>query len=361
MNFRTRFKISSEMGSGSHHCRGVVFILVLMVLATLTTLAMGLVWKTRIEMELVSHQAQKLQAHYLALGGIERSLTHVANTLASSAPEDPLMIPCFIRSAQEEDLLVAFSDSFKETSSTVCYSVRDEQGCLNINATRDDIVERALDRALTCQIMDWRDSDDAPMGSEGVESQGYQTLQPGYRAKNADFEHIRELLFLPDVSFENYVGEDLNGNQTLDDNESDGDLSLPMDNQDSTLDLGLMDLVTTYGNGKININAAPHQILAGMPGMDDYAAQCIVSYRQGRDGRWGSDDDNLLLSNRDLSDIVGLTGVQRSLLQQHGCFTSGYLRVQACAQVSPMARCRFVGTIELSDNLAQLIYLERLY
>jgi type II secretory pathway component PulK len=126
------------MNYKTHHCRGVVFILVLMVLAILTTLAMGLVWKTRIEMELVSHQAKKLQAHYLALGGIERSLTYVANALASSAPEDPLMVPCFIRSAQQEELPTAFSDSFEENANILCYSVRDEQGGLNINATRDD-------------------------------------------------------------------------------------------------------------------------------------------------------------------------------------------------------------------------------
>jgi hypothetical protein len=86
-----------------------------------------------------------------------------------------------------------------------------------------------------------------------------------------------------------------------------------------------------------------------------------VSYRQGRDGLEGTDDDNLLVSNRELSDVVGLTGVQRSLLEQHGCFTSQYLRVQAYADVSQIARCGFVGTIELSDNIPQLVYLERVY
>jgi hypothetical protein len=332
-----------------------------MVLATLTTLVMGLVWKTRIEMELVNHQAKQLQAHYLALGGVERSLTYVANVLASSAPDDPLMIPGFVRSAQEENLLTVFSDSIEIAARSLCYSIRDEQGGLNINKTRDDIIERALNRELTCQILDWRDSDDAPLGSEGVESQDYMELQPGYVAKNADFEHIRECLFLPGVSFESYIGEDLNGNRGLDDNESDGDVSWPVDNQDYTLDLGLIDLVTIHGNGKININAAPLIILASMPGMNHYAAQCIVSYRQGRDGLEGTDDDNLLVSNRDLSDVVGLTGVQKSLLEQHGCFTSQYLRVQAYADVSQIARCGFVGTIELSDNIPQLVYLERVY
>jgi len=51
---------------------GSVLILVLIVLSSMTILSVGLAYMTRIEMRLTYANAQRMQAYYLALGGIER-------------------------------------------------------------------------------------------------------------------------------------------------------------------------------------------------------------------------------------------------------------------------------------------------
>ena len=105
-------------------------------------------------------------------------------------------------------------------------------------------------------------------------------------------------------------GEDTNLNGVLDYNENDGDTSLPRDNQDGTLDFGILEYVTVYseepeenedqegdgdgggnqgGNanedeesniGKINVYSASATVLECLPEVDSSEAQALVSSRQ---------------------------------------------------------------------------------
>ncbi|MHC4649015.1 MAG: hypothetical protein ACYTBJ_26475 [Planctomycetota bacterium] len=52
--------------------RGSVLVPVLIVVTSLVILAVGLAYRTSIEIRLASGNARRTQAYYLALGGIER-------------------------------------------------------------------------------------------------------------------------------------------------------------------------------------------------------------------------------------------------------------------------------------------------
>jgi hypothetical protein len=45
---------------------------------------------------------------------------------------------------------------------------------------------------------------------------------------------------------------------------------------------GIKELFTTYGDGKINVNAAPREVLMTIPDMDDITAGAIIEEREGR-------------------------------------------------------------------------------
>lgn len=93
-------------------------------------------------------------------------------------------------------------------------------------------------------LLDWLDDDTEPR-TYGAESDYYQGLTPPYFAQDGELESIDDLLKVRDVTPALLYGEDANRNGILDPNEDDGDLSLPSDDADGSLDLGWHVFLTT--------------------------------------------------------------------------------------------------------------------
>jgi general secretion pathway protein K len=151
------------------------------------------------------------------------------------------------------------------------YTVRitDESGKIDINKMTDSsaIIFKGLltnlgvsgsDADIVADsIMDWRDADDFTR-IHGAESDYYQSLQNPYKAKNADFETLEELLLVKGVTPEILYG--------------------------SNNKKGLIDFITIWSNVEsVNVNAAPKEVLAALPNMTPEIAEAIITYRQNKE------------------------------------------------------------------------------
>ncbi len=103
-------------------------------------------------------------------------------------------------------------------------------------------------------LKDWMDKDEEPTGG-GAETAYYAALAKPYTAKNAPLDCIEELMMIKGITPELYAGTE----------------SRP----------GLKDLLTVYGEGRININTAPLPVLRALSlGMTADAAAQIDEYRK---------------------------------------------------------------------------------
>ncbi len=140
-------------------------------------------------------------------------------------------------------LLSARYDSDQELT----FGLIDEGAKVNVNtASYESLAELPeMTDELAQAIVDFRDPDSTPM-PYGAEDEYYGTLETPYRAKNASFETLEELLLVKGVTPAVLYGEDSNGNGILDPCENDGDASPPDDDQDGELDRGLAAYVTVH-------------------------------------------------------------------------------------------------------------------
>jgi general secretion pathway protein K len=116
-----------------------------------------------------------------------------------------------------------------------------------------DVQEEEVN-TIVDSILDWKDADDLHHLS-GAESDYYMSLPNPYKAKNANFDTLEELLLVKGVTSEILYG----------DNEK----------------KGLIDLLTVYsGTSKVNVNAAPREVLMAVPGITPEIADSIISFRE---------------------------------------------------------------------------------
>lgn len=198
--------------------------------------------------------------------------------------------------------------------------VVDEYGKINVNQASKELLEKLLAMSgetyaagdIAAAILDWRDAD----GAGPAEGDYYGSLDPPYSAANDEFRHIEELLFVRDVSPQLFFGEDSNHNGLLDPQEDDLDVLPPSDNGDGMLQSGLLDLLTVYGEGSVNVNTAPGPVLqvlfrAAIPNEADAdrVVDAVLDHRRGSDGMDGTEDDRAFPSDEELtSTVAGLLG-----------------------------------------------------
>ena len=350
------FVVSSKY---RQHKYGSVLVLVLIVLSSMLILSVGLAYRTQIELRLARSNARRTQVYYLALGGIERAKILLGQEELTASGIAKLCQ--FTASATEEGLFEQIEDFSLPDGVLLTYGLRDEQGYLNLN--NSDPASWAnlgfVSEQCRAGIIDWTDEDDQAE-QDGAEADYYLRLEPAYTSKNKPFTALKELLYLRSVTKRSYMGEDLNHNLSLDDNERDGLFRLPPDNEDGVLDLGLLDVFTVYGDGRININTVSGLILSALQGLDAQAAEAILAYRAGPDGRLGTEDDAAVENAEDFAEIEGLTELQIEILKDYCCFDSTCFRVFSSAGRDNDYQCCLMATIGYVDNQIRVLSLERL-
>ncbi len=133
---------------------------------------------------------------------------------------------------------------------------------------------------LIDSFFDWIDPDDMPR-PDGAETEDYYArLDPPYSAKNGPLDTVRELLLI-----RGFTEALLRGGPLIE--EEMDPLAAASRFQPSTRFAdtnivhvsGFEHLLTTYGDGKVNVQSASREVLMTLPDVDDIAALAIIEER----------------------------------------------------------------------------------
>lgn len=238
--------------------KGIALIMVLWVLAVLMVIVLAFSYMGRTEMQSSLAFKQGVEKKFLAEAGIERGIMEIA--YAKMNPN--AQVPSEGGEAWKTD---GTPYTVKTEGGYYTVSIIDESGKININTLNDSsgiilknilmnsgVQEEQAD-TIVDSVLDWKDADDLTR-LHGAESDYYTSLPNPYKAKNADFETLEELLLVKGMTPEILYG--------------------------TAKKKGLIDLLTVNAmGGVVNANAAPKEVLMAFPGITADAAEAIVGSR----------------------------------------------------------------------------------
>lgn len=309
------------------HQRGSVLILVMFVLVVLSLIAVGLTYRAGIINRSARHESISTKLEALSRSAVELALSDLAN---DTNDFDHWAEPW--RDHPDTSARIGMPETLPQEGGikpeyTTTYQVVDEDGKLNLLFASSEALETlGLQPNQIDAIFDWIDSDRVAR-AEGAEDEFYSQYPSAYRSKNAPPEILEELLLIRGISLESYWGEDLNHNRILDANENDGAESEPLDNRDGRLRTGLIDLITVLGDGKINLNTAPREVLATLP-ITDEAVDQIMGFRSFDRNSRGGLEDHAFRSVEDINTLNGLSDVDRDVLTTLCKFSSDFYQIR---------------------------------
>jgi len=277
---------NSDMNQRNQHknyrqCRwrkGSTLILAVWSLFLLSTFAVQLGLIVRQKMTLVRRLDDREKRYQIAAAGVKYAITQLRKS-------DALFQADFLseRWADQEDIFKEkrvgkghFTVSFNYSdgdASRIMYGIQDEESKINLNTANVNVLMRLLESTsglmrreaeeLAYNIVDWRDNDSFFQHAQyGAEDSDYRGKRFSYESKDSDFEVIDELLLVYKMNKEIFDQ--------------------------------IKHFVTVHGDGTVNINTAPRQVLLAL-GVRSYVANNILSFRAGADQLAGTGDDNIFI------------------------------------------------------------------
>lgn len=311
--------------------RGATLIVTLVVLSALSLMALAGAHRSRIQSRLAGYDYDRAAARELARAGLTVALARLGQSGHDTATH--LGQPWHAGLTIDADRDLPAEASRSAGRRMIVVRCIDEQGKLNILKAPPDQLARVLGPDLQAALADWIDADNTPARG-GAESSAYAAAGPvPYAAKNQPLQRLWELRLLRGVDDRDYFGEDLNADGQLDANENDAAASVPPDDADGRLRVGLADRLTVYGSGKINVNTATADVLAAVPGLAEPAIRRLIAVRNGPDGQPGTRDDHPFTTLADLRQTGGVSGVEGDLLAAACDVRSEYFRVVSFGSV----------------------------
>lgn len=272
-----------------------ILVALLWCLALLSLAVIGVLHTARLDLLVVKNYGDAIQAHYLALAGVEKAKALLYQESKSRSRSGKSHTGELYNSPQEFRDVALGRGHFQvirrgrnDEGGGIIYGVSDEEGRLNVNsATPDELTKLyGMTPDVVAAIMDWRDEDSA-VSPGGAEAESYLSLQPPGLPRNSMLQTVRELLMVRGVSPELLLGEDRAQNGLLGD-EGDGEDN-SHGNQDGVLEnAGWSALLTVNssvrnltaaGNDRVNVQTADERLLTGVKGITPEIAKAIIAYR----------------------------------------------------------------------------------
>lgn len=284
---------------------GIVLITALWVLVILSLLSLSFAHQAKIEVKLAGHYGKEMQLRQLTKSTVRVALTKLAS---DTNDYDALNEVWRMPSGELEDCLSEILGGYAQRQIEIEYMIIDEESKLNINKVSLDSLLNlpGVDEEIASSIIDWRDKDDEPLSS-GAENAYYQSLERPYPCKNAPFDLIDELLYVRGMTDELFYG-----------------------NEEEDI-LPLRDLLTVWGDGKVNINTAEEQILLTIPGLREEIIESIIERRVGPDGDDGTEYDEPFETMESLKEIHNMSSAEYKRLRSHCSVASSHFTIEAQA------------------------------
>jgi general secretion pathway protein K len=324
--------------------RGSALIVVLWVIALLGMLVASFAFEARIEARLTSYYRNRTKADYLARSGlaIAELLMSKSQGLAGSerdeakAAEDPWYT--YAKSLAEGVEVLVDHDLQEEGlgEGTIRLTITPEPARLNVNTLTadkgvqsDELWEGILEVAgvpeemwseLIDSFYDWTDTDDTPRADGAEADDYYSNLDEPYLVRNGPLDTVGELLLI-----KGFTRVILDG----------GVIREGAFEDDYIRCSGIGDMLTTYGDGKINVNAAQRRVLLALPGVDETVVGLIMEERQGWADEQGVAHDESFENINDLfSRVPELEGVAKTLVST----SSSIYRIASTGEINGVPR-----------------------
>ncbi|MGA3083492.1 MAG: helix-hairpin-helix domain-containing protein [Thermodesulfobacteriota bacterium] len=238
--------------------RGIALLTVLWVLTVLMVIVFSFSYMARTETLSTLSFKEGMEKRFLAEAGVERGVYE----LFYRQKMQPSIIKDLVEGGEMWKIDGRpYSGQLGDGNYVV--KITDESGKININSAPEVVLRKLIEilgiegidiDTVADSIMDWREKGDLRR-LNGAKSDYYLSLPNPYKAKNADFDTLEELLLVKGVTRELLYGD---GGKR-----------------------GLIEFLTVQGKtNQINVNAAPKEVLMAFPGMTADMAEEIISYRQ---------------------------------------------------------------------------------
>ena len=302
---------------------GLVLIFALWVLGILTILAVSVAAGIRQKIFLVGRLDDRSRMNYLLEASVKKTAAYIHQQMeeCSFVLTPATKMNLFNNSNELSSILLRQDQAGVGYvyDSSVRWGVVDEESKINLNRTKTLTLTNLLISVLSLKdedaaklalaIQDWHQTGEAEI--TGFYSEDYYSnLQYPYPKKSADYETLDELLLVNGVNKQMYDK--------------------------------LIDFVTIYGDGGVNINTASKQVLMAL-GLPDTLVDKILTVRRGKDSIEGTTDDHLFVQPYEIaSEINAIVPLQLAEVQAIDSLTmTGLLTTQS-----------FYFTIEATGKLS---------
>jgi DNA uptake protein ComE-like DNA-binding protein len=276
--------------------QGSILVGLLWCVAILSVVVISVLHSAHLELRTAKNQGDQLQAHYLALAGIEKAQALLfldarqrrgdRQNHTGALYDDPANFRDLPLGRGQFRVLRQGGQSDAEA---IIYGISDEESRLNVNyASAEELGGlKDLRPEVAAAIIDYRDRD-SNVTQGGAEAEEYAAMQPPYKPRNAPLRTLREMLMVRNLPRDLLLGEDANLNGLLDPEEDDGDENYPPDNRDGRLDAGWSGWITVAssvrdvnaaGESRVNVQEADERDLANVRGFSQEIARAIVQSR----------------------------------------------------------------------------------
>ena len=263
---------------------GAALIVALWVLIILSLIVGSFAFEAKLEAMLVSYKRKKYQAEMLAKSGIEyaRAILDSARNAKeleiADLTEDP---DGFNQAALYVQRSLSTTTTIQLGNGRFSVTIESAESGRNVNLlTREqwlDIFEMAnvpsteWDTMIDC-LEDWIDENDFH-GLNGAESDDPFYQDRGYPVKDGPLDSIEELLLVKGWGAEILYGR-------------------PGDEENDEI-FGIADILTVWGDGKVNLNTANTNLLLSFAEYEDWELASVFEARLGPDGEDGTLDDGI--------------------------------------------------------------------
>ena len=307
---------------------GSALIVALWVVGLLSLLVTCFAFDAHVESRITSFYRKRRKAEYLARSGIEiaellmnRSEEIQRNRSAGDGGEEDQWHDQAKRLA--EGLAVRqFKHGLGE--GVIVLDIIPEPARRNLNLLKEEDWECVLETGgipedmwpiLIDSVLDWIDRDNQERADGAETDDYYSQLERPYKARNGYLDTVQELLLIRGFNRAVLFG---------------GAVAASDEDEAGSTVTGIADLLTIYGDGKVNVNAAPMRVLVSLPDVDEVIAGAIIEEREGWVDEQGKKEDSSFTS---VNDLFARIPELSPTLRNHVTTSSRIYRITSIAEV----------------------------
>lgn len=326
-------------------CRhtALALIVVVYILAALGMFAFALAFRSKIGLCQAQLSIERTQQDQMALAGCARA----CRLLALDDPN----VDSYDDTWSGWHALEMPQDSVggKHTGQ-VWWCLMDESARINVNRAPSDVLSRieGLDQAVVASILDWIDKDDIP-NPDGAEKEYYASLSPSYGCRNGPLESLEELAFIKGITADLYFGT---RQPELSEDFNDPVLEQTYATEGQEGPAGLGELLTVYGDGKINLNTALPGVLRAIPFLSEAAINEILARQRPRARKFTTAED--------IQTNGTFNPTEKIVLLQVGKFNSSHFRLRIRSQLAGIPTvCEYAAILDRDGAAVRVVNWQR--